>query len=40
MVEKASGQSRMLGQDMVMTWLYEANGGSAGEELKAVKYFY
>jgi hypothetical protein len=37
-VEKASGRSRMLGQDMVIH--YEANGGCAGEELKAIKYFY
>ena len=34
-VEKASGRSRMLGRHM----LYEANGGCAGEELKAIKYF-
>ena len=34
-VEKASGRSRMLGQDMVT--IYEANGGCAGEELKAIK---
>ena len=37
-VEKASGRSRMLGQDMVNR-LYEANGGCAGEELKAIQYF-
>jgi hypothetical protein len=25
---------------LAKTWLYEANGGCAGEELKAIKYFY
>jgi hypothetical protein len=25
---------------MAKTWLYEANGECAGEELKAIKYFY
>jgi hypothetical protein len=35
---EASGRSRMLGQDNL--WLFEANGGCAGEELKAIKYFY
>jgi hypothetical protein len=24
---------------LAKTWLYEANGGCAGEELKAIKYF-
>ena len=29
-----------VGQEcLVNTWLYEASGGSAGEELKAIKYF-
>jgi hypothetical protein len=31
----------MVGQEcLAKTWLYEANGGCAGEELKAIKYFY
>jgi hypothetical protein len=25
---------------LAKTWLYKANGGCAGEELKAIKYFY
>jgi hypothetical protein len=25
---------------LAKTWLYEANGGCVGEELKAIKYFY
>jgi hypothetical protein len=25
---------------LAKTWLYEANGGCAGEELKAIKYFF
>jgi hypothetical protein len=30
-----------VGQEcLAKTWLYEANGGCAGEELKAIKYFY
>ena len=30
-----------VGQEcLVKTWLYEANGGCAGEELKAIKYFF
>jgi hypothetical protein len=30
-----------VGQEcLANTWLYEANGGCAGEELKAIKYFY
>jgi hypothetical protein len=30
-----------VGQEcLAKTWLYEANGGYAGEELKAIKYFY
>ena len=34
-VEKAP-----VGQEcLAKTWLYEANGGCAGEELKAIKYF-
>jgi hypothetical protein len=29
-----------VGQEcLAKTWLYEANGGCAGEELKAIKYF-
>ena len=31
----------VVGQEcLAKTWLYEANGGCAGEELKAIKYFY
>jgi len=30
-----------VGQEcLAKTWIYEANGGCAGEELKAIKYFY
>jgi len=30
-----------VGQEcLAKTWLYEANGGCAGEELKVIKYFY
>jgi hypothetical protein len=30
-----------VGQEcLAKTWLYEANGGCAGEELKEIKYFY
>ena len=30
-----------VGQEcLAKTWLYEANGGCAGEELNAIKYFY
>jgi hypothetical protein len=25
---------------LAKTWFYEANGGCAGEELKAIKYFF
>ena len=29
-----------VGQEcLAKTWLYEADGGCAGEELKAIKYF-
>jgi hypothetical protein len=30
-----------VGQEcLAKTWLYKANDGCAGEELKAIKYFY